>query len=262
LSGQPNFSSDIYAVGMLGIKAITGLRFAPHMGGGLDIDAQGEIIWQPYAEVSDDLAAILAKMVRYNYRDRYQSATEAIQAIRNLTDNRSVNRVINQKKPENYSSNRSATTLINQKKSKNYFKPIKKILIYGGITLTVITAIKVWINNLASPTLVLNDQSVLGTLDHESICENLKVSCQEYLLKGKSGQQVSIEMNSDDFDPSLVLHTPDGKQLEVSEDVSLDNWNAKIIANLPVSGNYVVTAKTYTQGESGNYSLRAFSVKQ
>jgi len=110
--------------------------------------------------------------------DRYQSATEAIQAIQNLTNNRSVNTVINQKKPENHSINGSATTLINQKKSKNYFKPIKKILIYGGITLTVITAIKVWINNLASPTLVLNDQSVLGTLDHESICENLKVSCQ------------------------------------------------------------------------------------
>jgi serine/threonine protein kinase len=238
LSGQPNFCSDIYAAGMLGIKAITGLRFTSYMGGGLDTDAQGEIIWQPHAKVSDGLATILSKMVRYNYGDRYQSATEVIEAIRNLN------------------------TVINQKKSKNYFKSFKIILMFSGIILTVITAFKIGINNLASPKLVLNAQSVQDTLEGEDICKNFQVSCQEYSFKGKSGQQVSIEMNSDEFDPSLVLSTPDGKQLEVSEDTSINNWNAKIITDLPVNGNYLVTAKTYTQGESGKYSLRAFNVNK
>ncbi len=64
-------------------------------------------------------------------------------------------------------------------------------------------------------------------------------------------------MNSDNFDPSLVLYTPDGQQLEASEDVSPDNWNSEITVNLPIDGNYIVVAKAYTQGESGNYSLRA-----
>jgi serine/threonine protein kinase len=244
LHGQPNFCSDIYAAGMLGIQAITGINLAPYLGGGLDKDSKEEIIWQPYAEVSDGLAVILTKMVRHNYRDRYQTATEAIQALQNLTNNR------------------DARTVINRKKYKNSFKLVKKIFIFGGITSIVIGTIKVGINNLASPRLVLNGQSIIGNLESENICENLNVSCKKYLLKVKKGQQVSIEMNSDDFDPSLVLSTPDGKQLEVSEDVSLDNWNAKIVADLPVSGNYIVTAKTYTQGESGDYSLQAFTVNK
>jgi hypothetical protein len=37
-----------------------------------------KIIWQPYAKVSDDLAAILVKMVRYNYCDRPSSKAIAI----------------------------------------------------------------------------------------------------------------------------------------------------------------------------------------
>jgi serine/threonine protein kinase len=238
-NGQPNFCSDIYAVGMLGVKAITGLRFTSYIGAGLDTDAQGEIIWQPNAEVSDGLAAILSKMVRYNYGDRYQTTTEAIQALQNLTNDTHT-----------------------QKKTKNYFKLIKKVLIISGITLVGIITIKAVVNKLALPILRLNSQSVTGTLGGENICENLNVSCQKYLLKGKKDQQISIEMNSDEFDPSLTLYTPDGKQLQISEDVSPNNWNAKIVADLPVSGNYIVIAKTYTQGESGDYSLQAFTVNK
>lgn len=260
MSGQPNFCSDIYAVGMLGIKAITGINLAPHIGGGLDTDAQGEIIWQPYAKVSDDLAAILAKMVRYNYRDRYQSATEVVQALQNLISKRSDTTVISQKNSKNHSNHPIPSTLIKQKKPKNYFKSINKILAFSGITLTVIIAIKAYINNLSSPALPLNGQLVSGTLERDKICEDLKVACQKYLLSGKSDQQVSIEMNSNNFDPSLVLYTPDGQQLEASEDVSPNNWNSKITVNLPVNGNYIVVAKTYTQGESGNYKLRALSI--
>jgi serine/threonine protein kinase len=241
LNGQPNFCSDIYALGMLGIQAITGINFAPYLGGGLDKDSKGEIIWQPYAKVSDGLAAILTKMVRHNYRDRYLSATKAIQALQNLINNR------------------SASTVINQKKPQNSFKLVKKILLLGGITSIVIATVTVGMNNFLSPTLRLNSKSIIGNLDSKNICKNLNVSCEKYLLKGKQGQQIRIEMNSDDFDPSLILATPDGKQLEVNEDVSLNNWNAKIIADLPVSGNYIVTAKTYTQGESGTYSLQAFT---
>jgi len=241
LHGQPNFCSDIYAVGMLGIQAITGINFAPYLGGGLDKDSEGEMVWQPHGKVSDGLATILTKMVRHNYRDRYQSATNVIQALQNLT------------------SNRSASTIINPQKSQNSFKLVKKILILSGITSAVAVTTKVGLDNLASPRLHLNSQSVTGNLESKNICENFNVACQKYLLKGKQGQQISIEMNSDDFDPSLILSTPDGKQLDVNEDVSFNNWNAKIVADLPVSGNYIVTAKTYTQGESGAYSLQAFT---
>jgi serine/threonine-protein kinase len=75
--GQPRFSSDIYAVGMTAIQALTGIDNPSK----LPEDNNGEVVWRDRTQVSDWLADILIKMVRYDFRQRYQSATEALQAL-------------------------------------------------------------------------------------------------------------------------------------------------------------------------------------
>jgi eukaryotic-like serine/threonine-protein kinase len=75
--GKPKLCSDIYAVGMIGIQALTGmipeqLQENPNT---------GEVLWRDQAEVSDALANILNTMVSDRYNQRYQSATEALQAL-------------------------------------------------------------------------------------------------------------------------------------------------------------------------------------
>ncbi|KYC40085.1 protein kinase [Scytonema hofmannii PCC 7110] len=74
--GRPQYSSDIYAVGMIGIKALTGM--APH---DLDRDANGEVNWVDKAQVNVSLANFLSKMVREDFQQRYQSASEALKAL-------------------------------------------------------------------------------------------------------------------------------------------------------------------------------------
>ncbi|BAY13703.1 serine/threonine-protein kinase [Calothrix sp. NIES-2098] len=75
--GKPRLSSDIYAVGMIGIQALTGLM--PEQ---LQEDPDtGEVIWRDKAQVSDRLADVLDKMVRERHNQRYQSAAEALQAL-------------------------------------------------------------------------------------------------------------------------------------------------------------------------------------
>ena len=78
-NGHPNFCSDIYAVGTIGIECLTGI--SPDQ---LPKNADGEIIWRDRAQVSNEFADILSKMVRYHFRDRYQSATEVLQVLHSL----------------------------------------------------------------------------------------------------------------------------------------------------------------------------------
>ena len=82
LAGNPRFSSDVYAVGLLGIFALTGTqpkRFS-------EDPETNEINWREHTrQVSPELGAILDQMVRYDFRDRYPTATEALLAIRTLT---------------------------------------------------------------------------------------------------------------------------------------------------------------------------------
>jgi serine/threonine protein kinase len=81
LAGNPRFSSDVYAIGMLGIQALIGLH--PKR---LGEDPQtGEILWREHApEVTSELADVLDRMVRYDFRDRYLTAAHALEALQNL----------------------------------------------------------------------------------------------------------------------------------------------------------------------------------
>jgi eukaryotic-like serine/threonine-protein kinase len=75
--GVPRLSSDVYAVGMIGIEALTGV-----IAHEIPEDAQtGELIWRNGINVSPMLGDIIDKMVRYDFRQRYKSAQEVLEAL-------------------------------------------------------------------------------------------------------------------------------------------------------------------------------------
>lgn len=92
LAGKPRFSSDIYAVGMLAIQCLTGvypktLREDP---------TTGEIVWRDRVQVSTELAEIIDTMVRYDYRQRYPTAQEALVALQAIVNVAPVSELLSQ----------------------------------------------------------------------------------------------------------------------------------------------------------------------
>jgi formylglycine-generating enzyme required for sulfatase activity len=76
-NGKPTLASDVYALGMTAIQALTGVL--PY---NLEEDPQtGEVIWQNFAQVSNHLGSVLTKMVRRHHTLRYSSAEEALVAL-------------------------------------------------------------------------------------------------------------------------------------------------------------------------------------
>lgn len=80
--GRPQFNSDIYALGMIAIKALTGI--SPHE---LKHDQDDNLLWQDKATVSDELVSIINKMVLDDYKQRYKSALEVLEDIDKLRVN-------------------------------------------------------------------------------------------------------------------------------------------------------------------------------
>jgi CHASE2 domain-containing sensor protein len=73
-AGQPNYTSDIYALGTIAIETLTNThpRYLP-------VDENtGNLIWQDRATVSPTLAKVIDKMVAYHFNARYQSATAVL----------------------------------------------------------------------------------------------------------------------------------------------------------------------------------------
>ncbi|MBD1935785.1 serine/threonine-protein kinase [Microcoleus sp. FACHB-68] len=95
LGGQPRPNSDIYALGAIAIQALTGI-----LPSRLRQDAQtGELIWQNDVQVSDRLAAIIDKMVRYHFKDRYQTAEEALADLEDLENYAMASTIASYSKP-------------------------------------------------------------------------------------------------------------------------------------------------------------------
>jgi serine/threonine protein kinase len=82
--GKPKFCSDLYAVGMISIQALTGAhpRELP------EDPRSGELVWHDRASVSLQLAEVLDKLVRYDFRQRYQSALEVLVDLQPFTPQR------------------------------------------------------------------------------------------------------------------------------------------------------------------------------
>jgi serine/threonine protein kinase len=75
--GRPNFSSDIYALGMVAIEAATNVSPLE-----LDRPQPSDILqWRHLAPLSPELANLLDKMVAYQYGDRYQSASDVLKDL-------------------------------------------------------------------------------------------------------------------------------------------------------------------------------------
>ncbi|MDJ0724666.1 MAG: bifunctional serine/threonine-protein kinase/ABC transporter substrate-binding protein [Prochloraceae cyanobacterium] len=123
-AGKPKFNSDIYAVGIIGIQALTGL----HPKDFPSDPRTGEIIWrfasqeQLIAPVSLELEAIINKMVRYHFKDRYQSVNEVIEALLELN---SISAKVRLKK------NKIALENLEKKQKKFKISPFQNLLGWG-----------------------------------------------------------------------------------------------------------------------------------
>lgn len=92
--GNPKFASDIYAVGIIAIQALTGLlpQEIP-----IDVETE-ELKWRDSTNINPNLADVLDKMVRYDFRQRFRSASEVIEALNSINDSRVNTVVISPKK--------------------------------------------------------------------------------------------------------------------------------------------------------------------
>ncbi|MHC5723947.1 MAG: SUMF1/EgtB/PvdO family nonheme iron enzyme [Nostoc sp.] len=76
-NGKPIFASDIYALGVTVIQALTGVSAVD-----FEEDTKtGEIVWRHQAQVSKHLANVLSKMVRRHYSLRYANTAEVLQDL-------------------------------------------------------------------------------------------------------------------------------------------------------------------------------------
>ncbi|MGB3262928.1 MAG: trypsin-like peptidase domain-containing protein [Microcoleus sp.] len=75
-----------------------------------------------------------------------------------------------------------------------------------------------------------------------------------YSFEGKAGQQITIEMTSQEIDPYLILLGPNQREIAQDDD-GAGSKNARITVRLPADGTYTLLANSYQARQSGAYTL-------
>ena len=133
MRGFPRQNSDIYALGMIAIQALTGL----HPRQLLEDSDTGEIIWQHQAKVSDELACILKKMVRYYFKNRYSCATEVLEALQTIANNYKPLQQIKSQHTAYANANQGEAILIEKTGSSTHPTPANQFILLVGVGIGV-----------------------------------------------------------------------------------------------------------------------------
>ena len=102
--------------------------------------------------------------------------------------------------------------------------------------------------------IALESTTVRDRLNSSSETLNNNRYYNRHTFEGKAGEQITIELTSDQFDPYLILIDPDGNRIAKDDD-SGEGKNARITVTLPTTGTYVILANSYNKRETGNYTL-------
>ncbi|MDB9313906.1 tetratricopeptide repeat protein, partial [Spirulina sp. CS-785/01] len=75
-----------------------------------------------------------------------------------------------------------------------------------------------------------------------------------HTFTGEAGEQITIDLISEDFDSYLLLRSPEGDIITQDDDGG-EGTNARIVLELPMTGQYEIVVNTYEAGETGSYTL-------
>ncbi|HEY9675685.1 MAG TPA: serine/threonine-protein kinase [Waterburya sp.] len=272
-SGRPQFCSDIYAVGMIAIQALTGVP--PNQ---LPEDPKtSEILWHDkwlhntlhqQVQASCALADVLDKMVRYDYRQRYPTATEAWQALEQLTQSYSSSTTVSASQvshtvPVDPSEPTVAYSLSNQvpgspgKNTLDTVEPTQAPPSQQQLPLSLASS-----GTLAEPQVSDQTSESMISKPRQKSPQLLKIGAgivtavaltvglyyfQELTLSSTESQWVqkialSKTLPSDSTLVNPVAMTPDGKTLAMGgDDGTIRLWNVQ-------TGKFTNTLKSHTSG--------------
>jgi hypothetical protein len=78
---------------------------------------------------------------------------------------------------------------------------------------------------------------------------------QAWELEGEEGQEVTIELVSEDFDPYLYVVGP-GMDLPVEDDDSAGDMDSRVEFEFPESGTYRIIVSAFSSGVGGEFEIR------
>jgi hypothetical protein len=98
-------------------------------------------------------------------------------------------------------------------------------------------------------------QRAVGTMTaRDVILPSDSTYAQTWAIEGRAGQTVTIDLQSEEFDPFLYLDGP-GFERRLQDDDSGGGCNARLTARFPQSATYTIVVNTAVRNATGRFTL-------
>jgi hypothetical protein len=138
--------------------------------------------------------------------------------------------------------------------------PVLPVTFLGFFSL-VLLILPVRAQTLYQPIPFTINSQISDTLTDKDIPTGEGGFARDYLVQLEKGDQVAVDLISDDFDAIILLLAADGSTIAENDDGPDGSTNALLFARITETGTYIVRVRAFGETGGGKFSLKVTSLR-
>ena len=114
---------------------------------------------------------------------------------------------------------------------------------------------------LYSPVPLSSEQEITDNLSEEDIPTGEGGFARDYYIDLRKGDQVAVDLISDDFDTMVVLIGEDGTKVGENDDGTDGSTNSLLFTRIEENGRYIVRVRAFGETSGGKFRLKVSRLK-
>ena len=114
---------------------------------------------------------------------------------------------------------------------------------------------------LYSPVPLSSEQEITDNLSEEDIPTGEGGFARDYYIDLKKGDQVAVDLISDDFDTIVMLIGEDGTKVGENDDGTDGSTNSLLFTRIEENGRYIVRVRAFGETSGGKFRLKVSRLK-
>ncbi len=114
---------------------------------------------------------------------------------------------------------------------------------------------------LYSPALLSSEQEITDRLSEEDIPTGEGGFARDYFIDLNKGDQVAVDLVSDDFDTIVMLIGADGTKIGENDDGADGSTNSLLFTRIEENGRYIVRVRAFGDTSGGKFTLKVSRLK-
>ncbi|MGV2827331.1 PPC domain-containing protein [Myxosarcina sp. GI1(2024)] len=114
---------------------------------------------------------------------------------------------------------------------------------------------------LYSPVTISSEQTISDALTEEDIPTGEGGFARDYLVRLQNGDQIAIDLTSDNFDTMVVLIGADGAKVAENDDGPDGTTNSLLFSRITETGKYIVRVRAFGETSGGKFRLKLTRLK-